>query len=70
MVLSTKWKNNNIDILLAYEIISTGIDEILVHKGVPLFYFILKLGMIKIMSGLTEIPILKKNPTQKRLILL
>lgn len=64
MALSRKWKNNNIDILLVYKIISIGINEILVHKGVPLFHFILKLGMIKIMSGLIENPFLKKNPTQ------
>lgn len=61
MVLLIKWKNNNIDILLVYKIISIGINEILVYKGVLLFYFILKLGMIKIMSGLIEILILKKN---------
>lgn len=60
MVLSTRWKKDNIDILLAYKIISIGISEILVHKGVPVFYFILKLDMIKIMSGLIEILILKK----------
>lgn len=51
---------NNTDALRVYKIISIGINEILVHKGVPLFHFILKLGMIKIMSGLIEIPFLKK----------
>ena len=56
MALSTRRKYDNIDIL-----ISIGISETLVHEGVPLFRFISKLGTIKIMSGLIEIPVLKKK---------
>lgn len=55
VALSTRWKYDNIDIL-----ISIGISETLVHEGVALFRFISKLGMIKIMSGLIEIPVLKE----------
>ena len=46
-----------------YKKISIGVNEILLYKSVSLFYFILKLGMIKVMSGLIEIPILKKSYT-------
>lgn len=47
-----------------YKKISIGVNEILLYKSVSLFYFILKLGMIKVMSGLIEIPILKKSNTK------
>ena len=60
MTFLTRWKNSNIDILLVYKIIIIDINKILIHKSVTLFHFILKLGLIKIMSVLMEIPILKK----------
>lgn len=69
--LPTRWKNNNVDILLLCKVIKL-VNKILILKSVPLFYFILKWGLIKIMCGLIEIPILEKkiSTNTKHLILL